>query len=63
MKTKALNITLTISSIAQLEALQAALDLYVDMEGEREKDGKEAGFGYEDGIRLAGARSLQKEIA
>ncbi len=35
---KNLQITITLESTAQLEGLEAALSLYVDMEGERRKD-------------------------
>lgn len=56
-----IEITLTLSTPAQLEALQAAMEIYVDMETDRSKDG-ESGFNQKanssDMRRLEGARQI-----
>jgi hypothetical protein len=56
----ALSINLTLDTVAQAEAVQAALELYVDMETDRGRDesrgGGDPSFTDKDRVRLAAAK-------
>jgi hypothetical protein len=58
-----MEIKLTLTSIAQLEAVTAALEFYKDLEEDRSKDrSPDAGFTAADRARLVAAGQLLKTI-
>lgn len=54
-----MQITLTLTNLTQADALRAAIELYCDMEGDRQKDGDAAGFGKDDADKLKAARAIR----
>lgn len=56
--TGGITITLTLTSLSQVAAIENALDMLIDMEETREKDGKLAGWTAKDGIGLRAAREV-----
>lgn len=56
-------INLNLTSVAQAEALIAALELYVDMETDRSKDAEAAGFDKQAKERLQQARYLLQVLS
>lgn len=57
-----ISINLELSSLDQVDAIQAALELYADMETDRSKD-KESGWSSDDAVRLKAARDVLSILA